>query len=41
MGHKLKQKVVFDGRNLYEPAAMKERGFYYSGIGIGEVPAAS
>lgn len=39
MSHKLKQKIVFDGRNLYEPAAMKERGFYYSGIGIGEVPS--
>ena len=34
--HKLAQPTIFDGRNLYEPARMKELGFYYSGIGIGE-----
>ena len=34
--HKLAHPTIFDGRNLYEPARMKELGFYYSGIGIGE-----
>ena len=27
--------VVFDGRNLYEPARMRARGFGYYGIGRG------
>ena len=30
---KLKEKVVFDGRNLYELDHMKELGFYYNSIG--------
>ncbi len=30
---KLKNKVIFDGRNLYENAKMKELGFYYNSIG--------
>lgn len=29
----LKQPVVFDGRNVYDPAKMHEMGFEYSGIG--------
>lgn len=29
----LKNKTVFDGRNLYAPKTMKELGFYYSSIG--------
>ncbi|MFO7616604.1 MAG: UDP-glucose/GDP-mannose dehydrogenase family protein [Bacteroidales bacterium] len=29
----LKNKVVFDGRNIYEPAEMTENGFTYYGIG--------
>ena len=29
----LKGKVIFDGRNLYEPDAMKELGFVYYSIG--------
>ena len=29
----LKEKVVFDGRNLYDLAQMKELGFYYNSIG--------
>ena len=30
---RLKAPVVFDGRNLYEPAAMKALGFEYLAIG--------
>ena len=29
----MKRKVIFDGRNLFEPRAMKEMGFYYESIG--------
>ena len=29
----LRAPVIFDGRNLYKPAAMKRRGFYYESIG--------
>jgi len=29
----LRNPVVFDGRNLYEPLRMRERGFSYFGIG--------
>jgi UDPglucose 6-dehydrogenase len=32
--HKMKTPVVFDGRNLYNPQKMVERGFIYSGIGL-------
>jgi UDPglucose 6-dehydrogenase len=31
--NKLKQKVVFDGRNLYEPESMSARGFAHYAIG--------
>ena len=34
MKRKLKQPVIFDGRNLFEPKQMQELGFYYSGIGL-------
>lgn len=30
---KLKQPVIFDGRNLYDPAAVRSAGFQYSAIG--------
>lgn len=29
----MNEKVVFDGRNIYDPAEMKENGFTYYGIG--------
>jgi UDPglucose 6-dehydrogenase len=29
----LREPVIFDGRNLYEPKAMKEMGFTYYGVG--------
>lgn len=33
----MKQAVMFDGRNLYEPEQMRSHGFRYFGIGRGEV----
>ena len=43
IGEKLKEKVIFDGRNLFEPARMAKRGFAYYAIGRGltEPPAAA
>lgn len=35
MNGKLKQPVIFDGRNMYEPAKVAEHGFEYYGIGLG------
>nr|WP_319397894.1 UDP-glucose/GDP-mannose dehydrogenase family protein [uncultured Carboxylicivirga sp.] len=29
----MNEKVIFDGRNIYDPAEMKENGFAYYGIG--------
>ncbi len=29
----LKQPVIYDGRNIYDPAVMKDMGFIYRGIG--------
>jgi UDPglucose 6-dehydrogenase len=29
----MKGKAIFDGRNLYEPAVVKEKGFHYESIG--------
>jgi len=37
----LKQPVVFDGRNLYEPALMASLGFEYKGIGRGTSAAST
>jgi UDPglucose 6-dehydrogenase len=33
----VKQPVIVDGRNMYEPQEMAEKGFVYHGIGRGEV----
>jgi len=33
MAKKLKALAVFDGRNIYSPATMREHGFYYESIG--------
>ena len=33
----LKQPVIFDGRNLYDPSMMKKYGFRYYAIGRGEL----
>ncbi len=30
---RLKEKTIFDGRNLYAPAKMRERGYHYKSIG--------
>ncbi|MFK7777947.1 MAG: UDP-glucose/GDP-mannose dehydrogenase family protein [Gimesia sp.] len=32
--HKLSTPVIFDGRNLYDPVKMKDKGIQYFGIGI-------
>jgi len=31
----MKQPIMVDGRNLYDPALMKEMGFVYRGVGRG------
>jgi UDPglucose 6-dehydrogenase len=36
MKTRLRQPVVVDGRNLYDPARMRRLGFRYFGIGRGE-----
>jgi len=33
MASVMKTKVIFDGRNVYDPAQMKDLGFYYESIG--------
>jgi UDPglucose 6-dehydrogenase len=30
---RLRDRVMFDGRNIYEPAALRSRGFVYRGVG--------
>ncbi|MDQ3050163.1 MAG: UDP-glucose/GDP-mannose dehydrogenase family protein [Bacteroidota bacterium] len=39
LAKKMKAKVIFDGRNLYDPAKMKELGFYYNSVGRTVVPS--
>jgi UDPglucose 6-dehydrogenase len=31
----MKNKVIFDGRNVYEPGMMRDLGFHYESIGRG------
>ena len=33
MGEAMNQKVVFDGRNLFEPKTMANHGFHYACVG--------
>ena len=33
IGNLLKDKVIFDGRNLFETSEMNDKGFYYTSIG--------
>jgi UDPglucose 6-dehydrogenase len=33
MAEVMKQKVIFDGRNIYDPAEVRNAGFVYYGIG--------
>ncbi|MFH1305134.1 MAG: UDP-glucose/GDP-mannose dehydrogenase family protein [Candidatus Omnitrophota bacterium] len=33
----MKQPVVFDGRNIYDPAKLRSMGFRYAGVGRGDV----
>lgn len=37
MGMRLNKKVIFDGRNLYDPQALSNMGFEYHGIGRNNV----
>ena len=36
LGSSVRERVIFDGRNLYDPAALKAMGWHYSAIGRGE-----
>jgi UDPglucose 6-dehydrogenase len=33
MARRMRERVIFDGRNLYDPALMQALGFVYQGIG--------
>jgi len=35
MGSLMKHKVIFDGRNVYEPGRMRDLGFHYESVGRG------
>ena len=39
MARRLKQRVIFDGRNLYDPSRMAALGFAYHGIGRASGPS--
>ena len=34
MARLMNQPVIFDGRNLYDPARLARMGFLYDGIGL-------
>ena len=36
MKHKMRQPIIFDGRNIFDPDIMKQQGFRYFGVGRGE-----
>lgn len=36
MKQRMRQAVIFDGRNIFDPTIMKEQGFRYFGVGRGE-----
>jgi UDPglucose 6-dehydrogenase len=36
LGERMRQPIVIDGRNIYDPARMHKLGFLYHGIGTGE-----
>ncbi len=38
MREKLTENVIFDGRNIYDPARVAREGFTYYGIGLGHQP---
>ncbi len=33
LGKKMKAKIIFDGRNIYDPEMVREEGFEYHGVG--------
>jgi UDPglucose 6-dehydrogenase len=33
----MRQPVIFDGRNIFEPALLEDKGFRYFGVGRGEI----
>jgi UDPglucose 6-dehydrogenase len=35
IGEKMKEKILFDGRNVYNPEEAREQGFKYYGVGRG------
>jgi UDPglucose 6-dehydrogenase len=35
----LRQPVIFDGRNMYDPERVRREGFTYYGIGLGDTPS--
>jgi hypothetical protein len=41
MGMRLNKKVIFDGRNLYDPLVLSNMGFEYHGIGRNNVSGAA
>ncbi|MFZ9594821.1 MAG: UDP-glucose dehydrogenase family protein [Bdellovibrionia bacterium] len=38
---RMKTPLIWDGRNLYSPAQMRQKGFVYFGIGRGRTPSGS
>lgn len=37
LGDSMKSKIIFDGRNIYDPEVMRNLGFYYISVGRPEV----